>query len=202
MTDILKLYLHPNSTECIMFISPDTNLENLSLYQYIFIKYRNEETREVFHITYAWLSTTSAIFKGALQEAIANIIPLDTCIKNDIGYEYNKLYYTFAHNTSIDISSWVGNKYRAIDTNGNDLKSGTLWIYNDAEGKIVLEITPPFATLFFQAYPDEEPISFDEWMKNYKPLLVTTISKETAQHWVQQIDNLTKTTFEQMEKKK
>ena len=77
-----------------------------------------------------------------------------------------------------------------------------MWIYNDKEGNIVLEITPPFATLFFEAYPEEEPISFDEWMKDYKPLLVTTISKQTAQQWVQQIDDLIKKTSAKIETQK
>lgn len=187
MIDFLKLYLHPNSPEYIAFITEDDYLEGLSLYQNIYIQYRNEQA---IHLTYDWLYTASKTFKRALEDAINNQMKLLPEIKLNLGYEYNQRIYKSAHDKTIKISTWVGRKYLVIDSNGTTLQSGPLWMYNDKEGNIILEITPPFATLFFKKYSEEEPISFDEWMKDYQPLLVTTISKETAQQWVDSINNL------------
>lgn len=42
--------------------------------------------------------------------------------------------------------------------------------------------------------PEEEPdyIPYEEWIKTYKPYFITTLSRETAQQWLEQAEYIIK----------
>ena len=44
--------------------------------------------------------------------------------------------------------------------------------------------------MFNMPKPDEKFIKYSEWMKNYKPYVVTQIPRESAEQWIKQIDKL------------
>ena len=83
---------------------------------------------------------------------------------------------------------WVGYSYVLFESSGS--YGPTTWLYNDEQGNIVFELTPVYPWFYSDPEPKKTFIKYSEWMKTYKPLLIRTISKETAQQWLKQIDEL------------
>ncbi len=63
------------------------------------------------------------------------------------------------------------------------------WLYNK-DNKIYLEVSLPYPWLFSDPKPSENYYSFDEYIKNYKPIAVYEISRETAQQWLEQCNTI------------
>lgn len=124
-----------------------------------------------------------------LQKALRNELQLHESINQDIGYLLNEYYQCkegfVMHNFSEESSSWVGYLYHLWEGSKKNIRYVT-WIYNNRAGEIVLEVTPSYP--YFFCDPEDEPnyISYQEWIKNYRPYLITTISNETAQKWLLQ----------------
>ena len=53
------------------------------------------------------------------------------------------------------------------------------WLYNQ-NNKIYLEITPGYMWHFSDQINKEDFIPYDEWIKNYKPLVIIEIDKVIA----------------------
>jgi hypothetical protein len=63
------------------------------------------------------------------------------------------------------------------------------WLYT-RDNKIYLEISSTYPWLFVDPEPSENYYSFDEYIKNYKPIAVYEISRETAQQWLEQCNTM------------
>jgi hypothetical protein len=124
-----------------------------------------------------------------LEEALNNKLFLHVSINNDIGYLSNEYYQ---HRNNIVMNDvlqeslrWIGFTYYLWEGSKKNTRYVT-WLYNDDNGENVLEVTPAYPYLFCD--PDKEPhyVSYEEWIKNYKPFLNTIIPKKIAQDWLEQ----------------
>jgi hypothetical protein len=119
---------------------------------------------------------------------------LDESFNNNIGYIGN--YYNasvFDNKHYIDnmifkndffesIPYWIGENHTLCG-----YRHRQTWLYNDDFGNIILEVTPSYYSLNKRR---QNKISFEKWMKKYKPILKRTISKEIAQQWLLQMEDL------------
>lgn len=126
-----------------------------------------------------------------LKRAIADKLQLHESINKDIGFLWNEVLQDkgemFPAYQLGGIEHWVGEKYLLWSVPG---KYST-WLYQRGS-EIFLEITPVYPWHFSEPKPTDQYYSYEEFIKNYKPLAVVEISKETAQRWLQQIEALLK----------
>jgi len=128
-------------------------------------------------------------FSASLQQALDIELVFHKSIIRDIGYLYNE--YSF--NKSLEDKSifveivankktfWVGYKYYIWSSCLKNSSFAT-WMYNNRDGFIIFEVTP-----LYVVYDEEESnyIAYEDWIKNYKPYLIRTLSRETAQQWLE-----------------
>jgi hypothetical protein len=137
-----------------------------------------------------------------LSRALDNKLQLHDSIKKGIGYLDNVRidyeYHQFDEDEDKDwepcpelayelqdgYPCWVGFRYNFLAC--SDFAT---WIYNDKNGTIVLEITPQYPH-FDAKDTSKVRISYDGWLKEYKPLFVRIISPDIARQWLQQADQV------------
>ena len=147
-------------------------------------------------------------FEGALKKALNNKLKLHSSIQmngplvKDIGYIFNEQRYgNFKNIIEEKIEEgekktlWIGYKYMVW------AKNFILWIYNDDIGDIILEITPCFQGK--RIYLDSnEPLTLEEketiakynqWIKNYQPILIRKVSRKIVQIWLKQTNVILET---------
>jgi hypothetical protein len=129
------------------------------------------------------------IFCTLLDQSLRNALLLDDSILNDIGYVWNKelrgddgLRYEKMEGRDY----WVGLRNALWSTPGDVEPNLTTWLYNDKNGAIVLEITPNYPWHFRDSEPNEKFISYQEFMRGYKPYLKKNIAKDVAEKWLEQ----------------
>lgn len=131
-------------------------------------------------------------FKGMLLWALNNELQLDESIQENLGYMWNRLLHGDSGFKYKD-EFWVGLNYSLWETPGNVNPVLTTWIYNDIKGNIILEIAPDYRWHHMDPKPGEKFISYEEFMKNYKPYIVRIIPKNVATRWLAQAEHLLQT---------
>ncbi len=133
-------------------------------------------------------------FSDLLKKALNQELFLHYSITLDIGYHHNEYLYIGVNNpknlfTDNNDDGWNGYDYNLWSAR-NKLTSLDTWIYNASDGSIILEVTPIYPYLFSE--PEEEPnyIPYEEWIKTYKPYFITTLSRETAEQWIEQAEQI------------
>ncbi len=128
-----------------------------------------------------------------LNKALNNELFLDKSINQDIGYLVHE-YHIDENKVALcdfdsGIRSWVGYKYKLWEATNKNLCFMS-WIYNSPDGSIIFEITPFYPYMYCE--PEEEPnyIPYEEWIKTYKPYFITTLSRETAEQWIEQAEQI------------
>ena len=125
-----------------------------------------------------------------IKKALNKELFLHSSISKDIGYLYNYCHYD---NTNLAMHTfpngtvrWVGYLYHLWESNSNF----DSWIYNKPDGSIIFEVTPFYPYMYCE--PEEEPdyIPYEEWIKTYKPYFIATLSRETAQQWIEQAEEI------------
>ncbi|HSC25172.1 MAG TPA: hypothetical protein VLB80_03095 [Candidatus Babeliales bacterium] len=134
-------------------------------------------------------------FHNFLNKALYNELYLHKSLTNDIGYLCNEYYQNttgFVTEELIGGSTWVGYKYHLWEAASKDVRLVT-WLYNKPDGSIIIEITPCYPYLYCE--PTEEPnyISYNEWIKTYKPYLIREIPHAIAQEWLKQAEYIIQT---------
>lgn len=138
-------------------------------------------------------------FSFFLEQALTSKLLLHESITQDIGYLWNQelqdkpgLTYQYKEG----IKKWVGIDNHLWSTRSKDTLKLASWLYNDNNKNIIFEITPTYpwylceenyARNKFQSY-----IPYEEWIKNYKPLLIRIIPREIAQQWLNQAQEILK----------
>lgn len=123
------------------------------------------------------------VMNTALKEALTGDCKLDEFLQEDLGYLWNQYLNSFQRVSSYkNIKSWIGKKYLMWET-----LSGASWFY-EKEGKFILEITPVYKWHSTDPTPEEkkEYVTYKQFIKNYKPYVVTEISQETIHEWLEQ----------------
>jgi len=60
------------------------------------------------------------------------------------------------------------------------------WIYNDNKNNIIFAITPSYPYHWTSAEENPKYVPYQEWIKTYKPCLITTIPHDIARQWIAQ----------------
>ncbi|MCX5922876.1 MAG: hypothetical protein NTX86_06145 [Candidatus Dependentiae bacterium] len=125
-------------------------------------------------------------FKVLLTEAIDNACKLHDSIKENIGFLWNQ---ELSGRVSLPLKSgtnfWVGEHNLLWEKRGL-----STWLYN-RDNDIVLEIAPVYKWHYIEPKKsDTDYITYDEWIKNYKPLKIIKIDKRVAEEWLKKTEEL------------
>ncbi len=127
-----------------------------------------------------------------IKKAILNNLKKNFSNKKSLGYLWNQELHKTTLLLNASGQDWQGQRYQLWETPGNVSPKLDTWLYNDNHGNIILEITPTYPWHFSDPEPGETYISYAEFIKNYQPLLIRTIPKETAQKWLNQAKEIFK----------
>jgi hypothetical protein len=158
------------------------------------INYIDEKNNICIRFGYDTIASfCSSIASEHTQKLLNNQLILDKSIIGDPGIEWNKYFEGLIKNTEIDQFHCWSNSHKKIRPYFSS------WMYNDKEGNVVFEITP-----FYPWHGEKKSspgfITYKEFMKNYKPVLVTNIPKENLKTWIDQARELQKQYFPEFEK--
>lgn len=130
-----------------------------------------------------------------LALAINNKLRLDSSIIQGLGYYWNQwlnednpdLFYL----QDQDSKYWIGINYFLWGTSGGAVNKFATWLYNDAQGNIIFEVTPLFPGTLVDWNDPVEMQAYQEWMKKkYKPFFTRIIPKDLAMQWLGQADTI------------
>ena len=85
---------------------------------------------------------------------------------------------------------WIGFDYNIWSTYGDANPLITTWLYNDENNNIIIEMTRDYPWHFIELdSPSEDPdyITYEEFMKDYKPLIYRVIPRYVAITWLEQV---------------
>lgn len=113
----------------------------------------------------------------------------------DLGFLYNQ------HSQAMRLAEKTGQPLDdLIDWDGDDLlfwgygshrfKSNASFLYNDENGKIIIEFSSMYPWRLTDAPSKELDISYEDWLPESKVLYKKEISKATAKQWVKQLRKL------------
>lgn len=128
------------------------------------------------------------VLSVTLKQALAGECILDESLQKDLGY-LGSIYSNEFFNTPDGQPlppDWIGSQYLLWET----LVVKT-WLY-EKEGKIFFEITPAYKWFCRTIRPEEKEsyVTFEEFIKNYKPYVITELSRETMRVWLKEVERL------------
>lgn len=127
------------------------------------------------------------IFKIKLEKALTNKLKLHESIQMDVGFLLNEFVQKRQALPLLESgmgTDWVG----VVNLIWSTDKLAT-WLYSK-DNKIFLEITPVYAWHLLEQKKTEQFYSYEEFIKNYKPIVIFEISKDLAQQWLMKIDEM------------
>jgi len=84
-------------------------------------------------------------------------------------------------------SYWIGLNYEIWETSNNTNPYVTTWMYNDSEGNIIFEVTKFYKWSLREKEPEDlDFITYEEFIKDYKPLIHCIIPRDLAIEWLKQ----------------
>jgi hypothetical protein len=117
-------------------------------------------------------------FCRLLLQAQAGQLLIDSSLQEDLGYLYNK-----SLDPARDTRYLMLMNYFLWSPIGNtEPKMGT-WLYNKSDDSIILEIIPLYRWDFENAENEDDFISLNSFLKEYKPYFIRTIEPQVAQQW-------------------
>jgi hypothetical protein len=140
-------------------------------------------------------------FVKMFKNALSNKLGLHESIKLDIGYLWNEARQDKPGLFYPEEGLWVGWLVNHLWFSGKpDFLDS--WLYSDHEGNIIFEITPSYPWFYYDAdeHPEKQPnyVPYEEWIKNYKPLVIKKIPRDVAEKWIEQADYIVKKIDENM----
>ncbi len=102
-------------------------------------------------------------------------------------YHWQKVTLAYQANASLPSWSWLGDGLYFIENKSSGWQSCMTWLYNDFDGKIVMQVNTIYPWFFAEACSKDLDISYDEWLPNYKILYKAIISKDVAEQWLKDI---------------
>ena len=171
-------------------ISMPTQIYNLFRYDEVSITFFNFDQKiRIFENDFAIVAFR--ILRAKLDNALNGKLNLHTSIGNDIGYLWMKNLYGKSKKLIYEYSNegqrlWVGLRYLLWSTTSGNPES---WLY-EKNGKFILEITPTYRLPTIKEKKSGNYLTYRQFLKKYKPLLVTSISKETAKRWLKKTEKI------------
>ncbi len=81
-----------------------------------------------------------------------------------------------------------------LSSTSNDPQLTSTWLYMDANDNIIFEVTPTYPWYYWHKPKTKkekaEYITYEEFVNSYKPLVKVELSKETAQQWLKQANEI------------
>ena len=127
------------------------------------------------------------VLNNVLKWALDNQFHLHPSITKDIGYLTNEYFQDSTKELFIRNDggkSWIGINHLVWSSRG----IGT-WLYNK-DSTILLEIAPLYKWHYSDPKKGEDFITYEEFIKNYKPYFILELNKETAQQWLNKTEEL------------
>jgi|SRR5579872_2427792 len=153
------------------------------------------------------LSFNIPILSSLLNLVLKNELQLHALITKDLGYLYAQYKFYSADRTMLEKIgfvfeqvngqySWVGERYLvwAYDM--------AVWLYNDGNGDIVLELTPVYKGNKFDFDGETDFTQYEQFLRDYKPLFTRTLSREVAQQWLEQANSILRQMTENSERQR
>ena len=135
-------------------------------------------------------------FIKVLKYTIDNKLQLHESLTQNLGLMYNEYFHDLPYKnpkfimmSRSDGSSryWVGYNYKIWETSNDANPYVTTWLYNDYEGNIIFEVTPFYKWSMQEREPEDlDFITYDGFIKNYKPLIHRVIPRDVAIEWLGQ----------------
>lgn len=127
------------------------------------------------------------ILSVALTRALAGNCVLDELVKEDVGLMWNIYLDSFKRVGSYEtIQDCMAQKNLLWETLDN-----ASWFY-ERNGKFFFEVTPVYK--WHSRYPEKEEkkdyVPFEQFIKNYKPYVITELSVEIVREWLRQTEHL------------
>lgn len=140
--------------------------------------------------------------KSLLSRAIMDQLVIHKSIGFNIGSLFTSYrFYSFDRELSKqqglifdEENEWVGSKHLLF---AHDI---AVWIYNDQRGAIILEFTPWYKGNNFDFEGETDFTQYEQFLKDYKPLFIRTISRDIAQQWLNQANGILKQIAENIER--
>lgn len=182
---IIQLPLENSRYLTLEFLGP---VEELYLFDGITISYHANKKYILF--TKYFVIESLKTFEYVLKLALNNQFIIHESIQQDIGFlwgEYlqeNESNYHFVKKPLENSTIWVGAQHHLFSS-----KQWDTWLYNK-NGDIYLEITPAYPWHFGDPKKNEKFVPYEEFIKNYKPLVILKIDKERAEEWLKIVSNL------------
>lgn len=178
-----NIILPINNHEYVEIALPETTRE-LMPFDVITITYHNSN------------GTEYPLYQDFVTSALDRLIPLidntihgnstlHASIKEDIGYLWNEYLHENSEchfvktSTKEGHSFWVGTDFLVWES----LRNTSTWLY-EKNGAITFEITQNYPWHFEDPEKNETFVPYEEFIKNYQPLVITTIEKSVAQEWL------------------
>ncbi len=133
-------------------------------------------------------------FITCLKKAVDKKLHLHESLTQNLGFMQNQYYQDktgFIQVSTPNDSSpyWVGFDYEIFSAYGESNPHVSTWLYNNLNGNIILEVAKdyPWHFIMLEGDPeDPEFITYDEFMKDYKPLIHRVIPRDVAITWLDQ----------------
>lgn len=122
-----------------------------------------------------------------LQQALCGNKKINDTLEGDLGYLWNEdLHHVSIHPNPTEIDEWVGEEYLLWSRHGV-----SSWLY-EKDGKMYFEVTPTYRWHFRDPEGEEKDtfISYEQFIENYKPYIVTELSTNTVREWLRQTERL------------
>ncbi len=148
-----------------------------------------------------WVKALPNDFAQLLDKAINKKLKLDKSVKENVGLMWNRLQHgdtDFVYEKCV----WVGIRNMAFTTPANIQPNVSTWIYNKANGTIVLEVTENYFWHYLEKDKGKNYETYEAFIKRYKPLAVIVIPEETAKYWLKDVQALVKHMEEKEAQKK
>lgn len=162
-------------------------------YEKVQIYYHNLSSKVKLKILDKYIIEVLDKFEIMLKLILNKHLELDKSMTENIGFLWNeylqeKTNHIFIEekSESKECESWIGTNYILWSIWGLET-----WIYSK-KNTIYLEITPVYKWHFDEPEKNEKFIPYDEFIKNYEPIAVIKISKETAKKWLAKTEKLLK----------
>jgi len=139
--------------------------------------------------------TTGLFFESlirVLKKAVDGKLQLHESLMQNLGVLWNEYCQDKPELFMIESSDgsstyWVGIDYKIWSTYVNTNPSISTWLYIDNDDNIIFELTKDYKWSFFpDDLQDPEFITYNEFMKDYKPLIHRIIPRDVAVQWLEQ----------------
>jgi hypothetical protein len=187
-----NIYFKLSETE---YISISTNATEEELYRYddVMVSFYSKDKR--YDLLDDYLIIALERFNFVLEAAVNKKLLLHDSIRQDIGYMWNEYLHKrgdfFYKEGQSGNSYWVGRDYKIWESSRDCNVSCCTWLY-EKNGKFFFEITSDYPWHF--SYPPSEknkpPLSYNKFIKTYKPYVLREVSLEILQQWLKETERL------------